>query len=713
MEPTTLQVALVGNPNSGKSTLFNRLTGLRQSVSNFPGVTVDKKVGTTTLASGVGVSVIDLPGLYSLHANSSDERLVVDVLTNTSSRHYPDLVVYTADANNLERHLLLATQLIDLGLPMIFALNMVDLVENHNQTIATDKLEKYLQVPVIPISSRLGTNIDILKAEITKYIATGNTNYSRSTPIYRPNTSGEETAIHIATQYGLDNTYLAKIWAHHHRWLAHIDGADKSIINGIVTEAKFDDVQQQMDETMARYRSFTAVAKQTVRQPSADSSSSYTDSIDKIITHRLWGPLIFFGLMLFIFQAIYAWSEAPMTWIEEVFGALGSLVTGVLPAGWWTDLLVDGIIAGLGGVLVFVPQITILFFLIAILEETGYMSRAVFMFDGIMQKFGLNGRSIVALVSSGACAIPAIMSTRTIASWKERLNTIMVAPLISCSARIPVYTVLIGFAVPEGAIGIFSYRGLAFMGLYLLGIVGALTAALAFKYLLGSDSTPSYLMIELPQYKPPIWKNALLTVKEKVVTFALEAGKVILLISVILWFLASYGPSGAMEQAVSDAEQIINSQGLAPDVADDIVASYKIEASYAGHLGKVIEPVIKPLGFDWKIGIALITSFAAREVFVGTMATIYSVGSADDEGTVIERMATQVDPVTQLKVYNPATSLSLLIFYVFAMQCMSTLAVTKRETKSWKWPTIQLVYMTAIAYIGSLITYQLMSNYMM
>ena len=410
--------------------------------------------------------------------------------------------------------------------------------------------------------------------------------------------------------------------------------------------------------------------------------------------------------MLFVFQSIYAWADAPMTWIEEGFSALGSGMRSIMPEAWFTDLLVDGIITGLGGVVIFVPQITILFLLLAILDEVGYMSRAVFMFDGLMQRVGLNGRSIVALISSGACAIPAIMSTRTIANWKERLITILVSPLISCSARLPVYAVLIGFVVPKETVGgVFNSQGLAFMGLYLLGIVAALVSAWVFKMIIKSEER-SFLMIELPQYKKPLIKNVLLSVKEKVMSFIIGAGKVILVISIVLWFLASYGPPIDMQNAEDTATKIASNQGLSEDEATDLIASYRLESSYAGHMGKWIEPAIAPLGFDWKMGIALITSFAAREVFVGTMATIYSVGSNDDELTVRKQMAAEINPKTGLPRYDMATSLSLLLFYVFAMQCMSTLAVTKRETKSWKWPAVQLGFMSVLAYMTSLIAYQ-------
>lgn len=710
MTTDRLQIALIGNPNSGKSSLFNILTGLRQTVSNFPGVTVDKKIGVAILDDGRKVDIIDFPGLYSLHPNSSDEKLVVNVLSNTADANYPDLVIYVADATNLERHLLLATQLLDLGMPMVFAINMIDIIEAKNQKIDTSRLADFLQVPVIQISGRSATNIEALKYQMMRYSNGEVEPFKRKAPIVAAPSICSKPVEEIQQVYGLQNEYLAKIWAHHHMWLSHIEMADKIKIKAIAGEGGFDNIAMQIDETMQRYGQFSTIARKTI-SASLDDKPTFTDRIDQIVTHRFFGPLIFFGLMLFMFQAIYAWSELPMGLIEQAFNGLGSITRSILPEGWFANLIVEGIIAGLGGVLIFIPQITILFLLVAILEETGYMSRAVFMFDGIMQRFGLNGRSIVALVSSGACAIPAIMSTRTISSWKERLNTILVAPLISCSARIPVYTVLIGFVVPEGSFGIFNYRGLVFMGLYLLGIMAAMGSALAFKYILKADQSTSYLMIELPQYKPPIWKNAFLSVKEKVTTFVLEAGKVILIISILLWFMASYGPSQAMKTAEVSAAEQISSQGLTGSAADDLLASQKIEASYAGHIGKFIEPAIKPLGFDWKIGIALITSFAAREVFVGTMATIYSVGSADDEATVHERMDKEIDPVTKLKRYSPATALSLLIFYVFAMQCMSTLAVTRRETKSWKWPTVQFFYMGALAYFGSLITYQVMSAF--
>ncbi len=704
-----IKVALVGNPNSGKSSLFNVLTGLRQSVSNFPGVTVDKKVGTAILNDSSKISIIDLPGLYSLHANSSDEKLVVNVLTDLEGENYPDLVIYVADATNLERHLLLATQIIDLKIPMIFALNMIDILEESNNTLEIEPLSDYLQVPVVTISGRNEINIDGLKSKVQEFNTNGKKSFVAKKTLYPIPDTLKGFIEEVKKISGVENPYYSKIIGHHYQWLKHLKEDQSNGIESAAARNDFEDIKNQIDETMSRYSAFGPIARKVVAQNN-DSPKTLTDKIDGIITHRIVGPMIFFAIMFFIFQAIFSWSDAPQDLIDQFFSFFGGAVRDIMPVAWYTDLIVDGIIAGLGGILIFIPQITVLFLLISILEETGYMSRAVFMFDGLMQRFGLNGRSIVALVSSGACAIPAIMSTRTISSWKERLNTILVAPLISCSARIPVYAVLIAFVVPDGKMyGIFNLQGLAFMGLYLLGIIGALVAALAFKYLLKVENDNSYLMIELPQYKPPIWKNALLNVKEKVLTFIFEAGKVILVISILLWFMASYGPSSAMQSAEQDATAYIEANNLNELDGENYLASKKIEASYAGHLGKFIEPAIKPLGFDWKIGISLITSFAAREVFVGTMATIYSVGSADDEATISERMAAEVNPDTGAKVYTPATSLSLLIFYVFAMQCMSTLAVVRRETKSWKWPIIQFFFMGAMAYFGSLIVYQLLS----
>ncbi len=698
-----LKICLIGNPNSGKSSLFNILTGLNQKVSNFPGVTVEKKTGNFTLQSKK-FTAIDLPGTYSLFPNSKDEKIVSRILTNPNDLAYPDAIIYICDLNNLERHLLLASQLIDLNIPLVIALNMVDIYEGTETAEAVaERLQSTLGVKVIPISTRKIDNIDILKEsliDIAKLLP------KKSFLKLTPRDEGIANSISLLTQK--ENKYYNKLIAHHHEWLDHITRADKAEIKEIISKTSFVNLKSQIEETFSRFNIITPlVNKKTL--PLSIKGDKLTYKLDSILTNKWLGPIIFLGVMLVMFQSIFAWSELPMTVIENLFTWAGSSIRSVMPAMWYTDLLVDGLLAGLGGVLVFIPQITILFLIITLLEESGYMSRAVYLFDPLMQKFGLNGRSMVALISSGACAIPAIMSTRTISNWKERLTTIMVSPLISCSARIPVYTVLVAFVVPAGSWGPLNYRGLVFMGLYLLGIIGAMASAYVFKVLLKNDE-PSFLMLELPVYKAPLWKNVFFTVKEKVLSFIIGAGQVIVLISILLWFLASYGPSAAMEKARLETSAISVEQNLNEQQTSQLLASKKIEASYAGHLGKFIEPTIKPLGFDWKIGIALLTSFAAREVFVGAMATIYSIGDESNEDSVRSKMNKEYRPGTTIKVFNPATSLSLLIFYVFAMQCMSTIAVTKKETNSWKWPAIQFLYMGVLAYVGSFITYQLMSS---
>jgi ferrous iron transport protein B len=703
----TFTIALLGNPNCGKSSLFNQLTGLRQKVGNFPGVTVDKKVGKLALGNRQEVSIIDFPGTYSFYPTSIDERIVVQSLSNPNDENYPDAVVYVADVTKLEKHLLLLTQLRDLGLPLVLALNMADVAEQQGLEVHTELLRKRLGVPVVMLSGRTGAGVDDLKRLLEEMIAHPGS-YSASTPFF--NMSGQEKALANAAKTIVPgaNTYQGLLIAHHYEWLPFLSEAQRALLKDTSEEYGFVSLSSQVGETMQRFDRFTPVVKSALKSKESNEKG-ITERLDTVLTHRFFGPLIFFGLMLLVFQAIFAWAGTPMEWIETFFTFVGDQVREILPAGWLTDLLTDGIIAGLGGVLVFIPQITILFLLIAILEEVGYMARAAFMFDQVMQSFGLNGRSIVALVSGGACAIPAIMSTRTIGNWKERLITILVTPFISCSARIPVYTVLVGFVVPPRTVlGIFNMQGLAFMGLYLLGIISALGAAYIFKLILKTREQ-SFLMLELPEYRVPVARNVGLTVWEKVQSFVVEAGKIILGVSIILWFLASYGPPG--EMAAAEAEALSAAQQLQLDETetDNLIASRKIEASFAGHIGKAVEPVIRPLGYDWKIGIALITSFAAREVFVGTMATIYSIGSADDEFTVRERMAQERNPLTGEAVYNLATALSLLLFYVFAMQCMSTVAVVKRETKSWKWPAIQFAFMTGLAYLSGLLAYQLLS----
>ena len=697
-------VGLVGNPNSGKSSLFNVLTGLRQRIGNFPGVTVEKKSGTLRIAEMANVELVDFPGAYSCYPTSLDERLVVQELTNPAGDLFPDAIVYVADVTKLDKHLLLFTQLRDLDLPMILVLNMADLLDETGQQVDVAALGARLGVPVVAVSARENRGVAELKDAIRALL--GNPAAFRpAEPFYEPGPEARDVLTELRRELPARNDYHALLLTHHASWLKHIPDDVRHRVQNARVSNGFHSLRAQVEETMARYDSFEPIVRDTVRN--TRERTSLSDRLDDVLTHRVFGPLIFVGLMLFLFQALFAWTGWPMDGIEWFFGYLGGAIRDYLPAGWWADLLVDGVVAGLGGVLVFVPQIAVLFLFITVLEEIGYMARAAYMFDSLMQRFGLNGRSVVALISGHACAIPAIMSTRTIANWKERLLTILVTPLTSCSARIPVYVILISFAVPEGSVFGLGYQGLAFAGLYFLGILGAMLSALAFKLILKTQER-SFLMLELPEYRPPVWRNVGITVWQKVKTFILEAGKVILLISIVLWGLSSYGPSADMAAAEVNAARISADLGHTPDEAADVLAGERLEASYAGHVGKFIEPVIAPLGYDWKIGIALFTSFAAREVFVGTMATIYSVGSADDELRIRDRMAEEVDAAGR-PVYNRATAWSLLVFYVFAMMCMSTLAVTKRETNGWWWPTVQFVFMTALAYGGAMLTYQWLS----
>ncbi|WP_116126285.1 ferrous iron transport protein B [Lewinella sp. IMCC34183] len=700
-------VGLVGNPNSGKSSLFNVLTGLRQRIGNFPGVTVEKKAGMLRLPGLPVVELIDFPGAYSCYPTSLDERLVVQELTNPEGDLFPDAILYVADITKLDKHLLLFTQLRDLDLPMVLVLNMADRMDKDGLTVDIPKLSKQLDVPVVPVSSRDHRGITELKESITGLLLDPG-HYRPRQAFYEPGAGTRDVLAELRLELPARNDYHALLLTHHAPWLRHIAEPTRHRVQQARVRHGFHSLRAQVEETMDRYNTFEPIVRGAVRH--AGDATSFSDRIDRVVTHPIFGPILFVAIMLLLFQALFAWASVPMDLIELTFGTLGESIRNTLSEGWFTDLLVDGIIAGLGGVLVFLPQIAILFFFIAILEEVGYLARAAYLFDSLMQRFGLNGRSVVALISGHACAIPAIMSTRTIANWKERLLTILVTPLTSCSARIPVYVILISFAVPpvvylDGLIGL---QGLAFAGLYFLGIAGAMLSALAFKFLLNTPER-SFLMLELPEYRVPVWRNVGTTVWQKSKTFVLEAGKIIMIISIVLWAASTYGPADEMAAAEAEVMERAGTQELSNEETANLLASERLEASYAGHLGKFIEPVIRPLGYDWKMGIALLTSFAAREVFVGTMATIYSVGSSDDEFRIRERLAEERNPITGEPVYNRATAWSLLIFYVFAMMCMSTLAVTKRETNGWKWPIVQFTFMTAIAYLGAMIVYQLLA----
>ncbi len=709
----TFKVGLLGNPNCGKSSVFNYLTGLRQKTGNFPGVTVDKKTGSFYLASDLKIVLTDFPGTYSLYPTSQEERIVLRTFTNAEDPDFPDAIIYIADLTQLEKHLLLFSQIQDLGIPMVLALNMADLAAKRGIQVKREQLEKELQVPVVLISGRTGHHIEKLKERLKNVIdscfppsADKECFKPQRSQLFYRQTSQEKRISQAIRKLlpGLQSDYQALLIAHHYDSLPHLSKAQKQKVADIVEGEEFDELRAQVEETMTRFKQLTPLVRKHLAK--AGSENLLTSSLDNILTHRWWGPLIFFVIMLFVFQAIFSWASYPMDWIDSGFTNLSNYLARTLPENALTDLLINGIVAGLGGIVIFVPQIAILFFLIGILEEVGYLARVVYLFDGLMQRFGLSGRSIVSLISGGACAIPAIMSTRTISNWKERLITILVTPFISCSARIPVYTVLIAFVVPPKKVWwIFDQQGLAFMGLYLIGIFAALGSAYTLKHILKAKET-AMLIIELPEYRLPIFRNILYHVRQKVRAFVFNAGKIILMISVLLWGLASYGPPGALEQARQTALEQAQSRQLDEQDTQNLIAAKEIEASYAGLLGKSMEPLIKPLGYDWKIGIALITSFAAREVFVSTMSTIYSIGSDAEPMRLKDRMAQDINPDTGQPTYGLATAVSLLLFYVLAMQCMSTLAVVRRETGSWKWPALQFFFMTGLAYLVSLMAYQ-------
>ena len=700
-----LKIALVGNPNTGKSTLFNLLTGLNQKIGNFPGITVDKKTGYCKLKNGKQAEVIDLPGTYSLYPKSRDESIVFQVLADQNNSSHPDVIVLVADATNLRRNLLLYSQVADLKIPVILALNMTDMARKEGIEINVNKLSERLGIQVVAISARSNAGLPELKEAI------GNTT---SIP-----TQVEGADIHVLAPEAIDeakkvlktsHNYFALQVLHQYETLDIFSPQVKLDLEQIKKTYSFESSKLQAAETIARYRFLGTILTGIIEDTGAARKFIFSDKIDAVLTNRFWGFLIFLSILFFVFNSIFSWSSYPMELIEYAFAWITEYGHAHLPEGALTNLLLDGIVAGLGGVVIFIPQIAILFAFISILEDTGYMARVTFMMDKIMRKFGLSGKSVVPMIGSLACAVPSIMSARNIESWKDRIITIMVAPLVSCSARLPVYTLLIGLVVPEKMIwGFINLQGLTLMGMYVISIVAAVLVAFVMNFLIKAKEK-SYFIMELPVYRMPRWSNVLFTMYEKSKTFVLEAGKVIIAISIILWVLASYGPANRFEQ-IDQKYAAIEAQkdSLQISTLERDRSAEKLENSYAGILGHTIEPAIQPLGFDWKIGIALITSFAAREAFVGTMATIYSVDGGDEAvSTIRDKMRNAKNADTGLPVFTFATAFSLMLFYAFAMQCMSTVAVVYRETKSWRWPMIQLVYMTALAYVASLIAYQLL-----
>ena len=644
-----MKVALVGNPNTGKSSIFNLLTGLRQHVGNFPGITVDKKIGKLRIGEE-DHELVDLPGTYSIYPRSKDEQVVYDSLSDSTVENYPDAVIVVVDAANLERNLLLFSQVYDLGIPTMMVLNMTDLAKKQGKVYHIDKIEElYPEASILEANARAGFGKSRIKEGLENL---------------KPRT--------------VSNTKLAPS----------------------------DDLKAQEQETESRFK---AIQENLSNLESKEKKTKEMSWWEKLLVHPIIGYVIFAVVLIVIFQFIYTFASIPMNLIDGAFANWSSWMSEVMPAGVFTDLVTQGIIPGIGGVVIFIPQIALLFFFIAILEETGYLARVVFIMDRLMRPLGLNGKSVVPLMSSVACAIPGVMAARTISDWKERLITILVAPLMSCSARIPVYTLLIAIVIPDETVfGFMNVQGLVLFGLYMLGTIFALIVAVVLKFIIRSKEQ-GFLMLELPEYKSPRWKNVGLTVWEKVRIFVWDAGRVILAISIILWAMASYGPTEQRENAVRYAKEEATELNLSIEETSQLVEMAKLESSYIGYLGKAIEPIIEPLGYDWKIGISLITSFAAREVFVGSMATIYAV---EDDGannmTLVEKMKDQKRR-DGTPVYTLAAGSSLMVFYVFAMMCMATLAVVKRETKSWKWPLIQVGYMGVLAYLGAWITFIILS----
>ncbi|MBC3785179.1 ferrous iron transport protein B [Spirosoma utsteinense] len=699
-------LALIGNPNAGKSSLFNQLTGMRQKTGNFPGVTVDKKSGTWTVDAQLTATVVDLPGVYSIYPKSLDEQLVTDILANPAHPDYPDVAVVVVDASNLHRNLLLFTQVADLGVPTVLALNMLDVAMKQSKQVNSVRLAMRLGVPVVRINARTGEGIDSLKKAVMGQLE----HPTLPGQLFFDPADGEPDLITDTKEhYQLTNNYLALQYIIQHDGFSFLNRSQQVGLDEIIKKHNFSEPTFQANETITRYKRIATVVSEAVTDQRPIGQPTWSQKFDRILLHPVWGYAIFGMVLLLIFQAIFAWAQPFMDAIDTGVAWLNGQLKASLPAGPLTDLLTDGILAGIGGILVFIPQIAFLFLLVALLEESGYMSRVMVIMDRIMRKFGLNGRSVVPLISGVACAVPAIMATRSIGTRRDRLITILVTPLMSCSARLPIYTILIALVVPsQRVIGLFNLQGLALMGLYLLGLVSALLSAYVLKLLLKTKERGFFIM-ELPTFKLPRWNHVGMTVYDSVRSFVWEAGRVILAISIVLWVLASYGPGNAIEQAETRVRK--ENATLANDDLQNRIASERLEASYAGHFGHFIEPAIRPLGYDWKIGIALLSSFAAREVFVGTMSTIYSIGSGDDDGentTIRQRLREERNPDTGQPMYTPALAWSLLVFYVFAMMCMSTLAATQRETKSWKWPAVQLAYMMILAYVSAFATYQLM-----
>jgi ferrous iron transport protein B len=740
-----INVALIGNPNTGKTSVFNQLTGLKQKVGNYPGITVEKKEGICKLARGVKAHILDLPGTYSLNTTSLDESVVVELLLNKNDKDFPDVAVVITDVENLKRNLFLFTQIKDLKIPTILVINMADRMSRKGISLDIPLLEEKLDTKIALVSTRKGTGVDRIKELIADYKSLS------VTPVVDATVIAPEYFGRLKEAFPKEDLY--KLWLVITQDVNFMPIKKKHIpdASSFATKSNSELKRLQQKETILRYQFINGILKQAYKVD-MNAAKGLRATLDRVLTHRIFGYLIFLLILLTIFQAIYDWSSYPMDMIDEFFANASEWVKNTLPPGAFTNLIAEGVLAGIGGIVIFIPQIAFLFLFISLLEESGYMSRVVFLMDRVMRPFGLSGKSVVPLISGTACAIPAIMATRTIENWKERLITILVTPFTTCSARLPIYLIIIALVIPEKRFFGLSYQALTLMLMYIIGFAASLGSAMILNKILKTKNK-SFFVMEMPNYKMPLFKNVAYTVIEKTKSFVVGAGKIILAISIILWFLGSNGFSdkfknaetiintklstegfseynrnkiedhliaykASLQDSLGGLGQGLNTQALTDSLdrkkrelvenaEQEEIASYKLENSYMGYMGKAIEPIVRPLGYDWKIGIAVLTSFAAREVFVGTLATIYSVGT-DGEETIKNRMAAEIDPLTKKPLFNLASGISLLLFYAFAMQCMSTLAIVKRETNTWKWPIMQLVFMSVFAYLVALIAYQVL-----
>lgn len=690
------KIALIGNPNVGKSTLFNLLTGLHQKTGNYPGMTVEKKVGHF-VHDEIQYELTDLPGTYSIYANSVDEQVVTDVLNNPEHPQFPSVAIIVAEPNHLKRSISLFQQVQDLGIPCFFVINMMDEAEKNGIHIDVEKLEEKLQTPVVLTNARKNKGIDELKSTLASFSGKLIKNFIVPQE-FKPLVEEIQQKTSLTNNYQVWQTICQKE-------VHYLSVEDKAIIEKIKSEHKIIPRRLQVREFLQRQEQIDEILEQTITKKEK-ILSQMTEKLDKVLIHPFWGYFIFVSLLILIFQAIFTWSEPFMDGIETGFSWLSNTLSTQLPEGPLNGLITDGIIAGIGGIVVFIPQIAILFLFISIMEESGYMSRVVYLMDRWLRPFGLSGKSAVPLMSGAACAIPAIMSARNIENDKERLITILVTPFMTCSARLPIYVIIIGLIFPDQKIaGFFNIQGIVLFGMYAIGVVTALGSAWILKKVIQTNYK-SYLIQELPKYQMPIWRNTLLTVWEKSSGFIFGAGKIILALSIILWVMGSFGISDKFRNAEDILAQ--NHPEWNEEQLENEVTSYKLEHSILGNMGHFIEPLIKPLGYDWKMGIGLISSFAAREVFVGTMATVYSLGDTDDDLTIRQRMAKEINANTGKPAYNLASGISLLLFYAFAMQCMSTVAIVQKETGSWRWTLIQAVFMTGLAYIVAFIAFQIL-----